>query len=204
MVPDMYVFCLAHRCITQWAKSSGVYSSKFGLLGGIHITMMLSRLHQILHREVGRVTVPELLAMFFRHYAHFDWRNRMVISPGVQSRYRRSSREPMVILTVHVPTANVARAVTAHSLRTIVSAFKRAEELLAEDGARWSNILNDISISHNNQTGAQKFLVAHNSYIKVNVQYWGPSPTQASSLVGWLESRFFRLLNGMLLTHSAD
>ncbi|EFR04098.1 DUF455 domain-containing protein [Nannizzia gypsea CBS 118893] len=197
MVPDMNVFRLAHRCITQWAKSSGVYTSKFGLLGGIHITMMLSRLHQLLHGKVGRVTIPELVAMFFHHYAHFDWKNSMVVSPGVQSRYRRSMREPMVILTVHVPTVNVARAVTAHSLRTIASAFKRAEELLAENGARWSNILRDTSISHNKETGAEKFLGAHNSYIKVNVQYWGPSPTQASSLVGWIESRFFRLLNDL-------
>ncbi|KAF3895750.1 Endonuclease/Exonuclease/phosphatase [Trichophyton interdigitale] len=197
MVPDMYVFRLAHRCITQWAKSSGVYSSKFGLLGGIHITMMLSRLHQLIHERFGRVTVPELVAMFFHHYAHFDWKNNMVVSPGVQTRYRRSLREPMVILTAHVPTVNVARAVTAPSLRTIVSAFKRAEELIGENGAKWSNILNDISISHNNQTGAEKFLAAYNSYIKVNVQYWGPSPTQASSLIGWLESRFFRLLNDL-------
>ncbi|KAM5439364.1 hypothetical protein MferCBS31731_004786 [Microsporum ferrugineum] len=197
MVPDMYVFRLAHRCITLWAKTSGVYSSKFGLLGGIHITMMLSRLHQLLHEDIGRVTVPELLTMFFHHYANFDWKNKVVDSPGTRSKYRRSLREPMVILTVHIPTINVARAVTASSLRTIISAFKRVEELLAEDGARWSNVLSDTSISYNNQTGAEKFLVAYNSYIKVNVQYWGASSTQASSLVGWLESRFIRLLNDL-------
>ncbi|KAK2863656.1 hypothetical protein FQN49_004122 [Arthroderma sp. PD_2] len=197
MIPDMHIFRLAHRCITLWAKASGVYSSKFGLLGGIHITMMLSRLHQLLHEDVGRVTVPELVSMFFHHYANFDWKNQVVDSPGKQSKYRRSLREPMVILTVHLPIVNVARAVTAPSLRTIVSALKRAEQLLAEDGATWSNVLSDTSISHNNQTGAEKFLVAYNSYIKVNVQYWGPSSTQANSLVGWLESRFFRLLNDL-------
>ncbi|KAF3481168.1 DUF455 domain-containing protein [Arthroderma uncinatum] len=196
-IPDLHIFRLAHRCITLWAKSSGVYSSKFGLLGGIHITMMLSRLHQLLHEDVGRVTAPELVSMFFRHYANFDWKNKIVDIPGKQSKYRRSLREPMVILTVHTPTINVARAVTAPSLRTIVSALKRAEQLLAEDGATWSNILSDTSISHNNQTGADKFLVTYNNYIKVNVQYWGPSSAQANSLVGWLESRFFRLLNDL-------
>src|SRR2546430_4211630 len=45
-------------------------------------------------------------------------------------------------------------------------------------------------------SGAHGFLKSYNSYIKINVQYWGLSLAKGSSVVGWLESRCLALLVG--------
>ncbi|KAK2747752.1 hypothetical protein FQN57_001782 [Myotisia sp. PD_48] len=193
-IPDMSIFSLTLRCIVAWAQASGIYSSKFGLLGGIHITMMLARLYGSLSAEIGRVTAPELLRAFFRYYARFDWENQMLDSPGCPHPYRRSQREPFVITTHYAPVINIGRAVSTPSLRIIREALTQTDRLLDEPGVTWSNALRGATLDNDN-TGAEAFLRAHSNYIKVQVQYWAASLTRGNSLVGWLESRFFHLLN---------
>ncbi|ODH24416.1 hypothetical protein ACO22_05312 [Paracoccidioides brasiliensis] len=191
------MFRLLHRVIKAWAKSRGIYSSRFGYLGGIHITLMLSRLLKLL--PPNTTSVADILRTFFNHYADFYWMEGMVYDMNFhrkQPRYNRSPRECMVILTLHYPIMNVARTASISSMRTIVDEMNRADTLISEGRLRWTSLVG-IAPQAGQPTlynSADEFLKSYNRYIKINVQYWGLSLAKGSSLIGWLESRCLLLL----------
>lgn len=158
--------------------------------------MMLSRVCKLLCREGKRVTSADMICTFFRYYASLNWEDEIVYDPSFfrdTPRYRRYINEPMVILTIHAPLVNVARVATAASTSAIVNELRRMEQLISEPDMTWSKLLGD---SKSTSVFAQEFLEAYSSYIKIHVQYWGTSLAKGSTIVGWLESRCFRLLNG--------
>jgi poly(A) polymerase Pap1 len=201
-IPDLVIFCTAQRFIKTWAKQRGIYASRFGYLGGFHITLLLSRIYKLLVRNTDTVTVADIICTFFNHYASFDWSSEMVVDPDLyktQMRYRRSAREAMVILSLHAPRVNVARTASLLSARTVIEELKRVDGLLSEAGVTWRMIIGDTASREamtDLTSGAQEFLKSYKSYIKINVQFWGTSLAKGSSLLGWLESKCVVLLVG--------
>jgi poly(A) polymerase Pap1 len=193
---------MAHRFIRAWAKQRGIYSSKFGYLGGFHITLMLSQICKLLFRDAGAITAADIICTFFNHYASFNWKTHMAFDPFFykQPRYRRSPTEPMVILSLHAPSVNVAHTASFPSVKTLISELKRADDLLSVVGVTWPRLIggrDEERTMADLPSGADEFLNSHNSYIKINVQYWGLSLAKGSTLVGWLESKCVKLLVGM-------
>jgi uncharacterized protein (UPF0248 family) len=206
-LPSLATFRLAHRCIKLWAVQRGIYSSKFGYLGGIHITLMLSWIYKQLAHDGASVSAADLLTAFFHHYARFDWQHEMVFDPffhNTKLRYQRSAREPMVVLGLHAPNTNVAYTVTKPSVKTIVSEFQIADELLSQEGMTWTEFFGnkvDSSSANEVDAGTATFLAAHDSYVQVNIQYWGRTLSKGKGLVGWVESRCLLLVVGMYLLY---
>ncbi|KAH8889755.1 hypothetical protein GQ53DRAFT_191197 [Thozetella sp. PMI_491] len=190
-VPDLVKFRLAHRTIKTWAKSRGLYSARFGYLGGIHISILLARVCKLLARD-GRsdpASVPDILATFFHHYASFDWKNEAAFDPffhKTRLQYTRTTREPLAILGYFPPSLNTSHAASLPSVRTIAEEFKQADALLSSPGAAWSALLGG--------SGAVDFLSAYKSYIKIDAQFWGLSSMKGAGFIGWLESRCVLLL----------
>jgi hypothetical protein len=143
-----------------------------------------------------------MICTFYHHYSHFDWSSQMVFDPCFHKqppRYRRSAKEPMVILGPHTPTVNVAHTASLPSVKTLVSELKRADFLLSKAGITWSQFVGGMqneSALADPLRGAHEFLQSYDSYIKITVQYWGMSLAKGSTLVGWLESRCVLLLVG--------
>ncbi|PGH28262.1 hypothetical protein AJ80_00153 [Polytolypa hystricis UAMH7299] len=196
-IPHPATFRRLHRLIKAWAKQRGIYSSKFGYLGGIHITLLLSRLFKLLPYSTS-ISPADILCTFFNHYANFDWKSDMVYDPFFHKqklRFRRWPREGMVILTHHVPLINVARTSSVPSVRTITDELKLTSARLSQ-GLSLTEFAGIRTQAGNEglPSGAREFLEAYNSYIKINVQYWGLSLSKGSTLVGWLESRCIFLL----------
>ena len=193
-VPDFVAFKLAHQAIKFWAKQRGIYAAKFGYLGGIHISILLSRVSKLISYDGKTVSVPTVLTTFFDHYANFDWKNHMAFDPFFHKRprYVRTAREPMVILGYHAPALNTAIAASPPSVRTMSDEFKRANALLSRDGMTWADFLGDET----SEPGATEFLRCYKTYIKIDAQFWGVSLAKGSSFVGWLESRCVMLLVG--------
>ncbi|CEN62964.1 hypothetical protein ASPCAL09592 [Aspergillus calidoustus] len=195
-IPDLATFRLAYRFIKTWALRRGVYSSKLGYLGGIHITLLLSRVCKLAFSTGRMASAPDLIATFFKTYAQLDWAREMVFDPGFYAappRYFRSAREPAVILTQHTPKVNVARSATVPSIRILEAEFKRMDGLLSTVGGQggdlaWSDLLGSA------EAGVEDFLAGYPSYIKVNVQHWGAGGAKGRMLVGWLEWRCVSLL----------
>lgn len=187
-VPDIVKFKLAHRFIKTWARRRGIYALKYGYLGGIPITVLLARIHKLLAHDSAVVSLSDLLATFFNHYAGFNWRADVAFDPFFhrQLNYRRTDREALAILGYAPPALNTCLAASVPSVRTIAEEFQRADKMLSEQGTTWSSFLET--------DGSADFLKSFKSYIKINVQFWGGSLTKGRGLVGWLESRCVSLL----------
>ncbi|KAI0600944.1 hypothetical protein F4775DRAFT_514409 [Biscogniauxia sp. FL1348] len=188
-IPDYAAFRIAYQLIKSWAKQRGIYAAKFGYLGGIHISILLSRVCKLLSHDGRSTSVPAILITFFNHYANFDWKTQLAFDPFFHKhlRYVRTTREPMAILGFHAPNLNTAHTASLPSVRTISEEFKRADSLLSQDGMSWSRFLGE-------DRGAAEFLASYKSYVKIDVQFWGVSLAKGSSFVGWLESRCVMLL----------
>ena len=201
-LPSFPVFRLAYRCIKLWATQRGIYSSKFGYFGGVHITLMLSWVCKRTAHDSGSVSAADLVTSFFHHYAHFDWANDMVYDAFFHKkkpRYHRSSREPMVVLGFHAPNSNVAHTATVPGVQMLGKEFRSADERLAEPGMTWETFFgalisprSDLGLS----PGAADFLGAHGNFVKVDIQFWGRTLAKGKGLVGWVESRCISLVVG--------
>ena len=202
--PSLPTFRLAYRCIKLWAVRHGLYSSKFGYLGGVHITLLLSHLHKQLSSSLGHVDAADLVCGFFHHYSRFDWKSDMVYDSFFHKttpKYQRSAREPMVILGFHAPNANVAQTSTVPGLEVIMRELKRADELLPQHRMTWERFFGHGT--EGSGAGVLEFLASHNSYAQVNIQYWGRTLSKGKGLVGWLESRCVSLVVGKCFFHHA-
>ncbi|KAI5921673.1 hypothetical protein F4810DRAFT_328616 [Camillea tinctor] len=188
-IPDYAAFRIAYQLIKSWAKQRGIYAAKFGYLGGIHISILLSRVCKLLSHDGRSIPIPTILTTFFNHYANFDWKTQLVFDPFFHKRLRyvRTAREPMAILGFHAPNLNTAHTASLPSVRTISEEFKWADSLLSQDGMKWSKFLGE-------DRGAAAFLTSYKSFVKIDVQFWGVSLAKGSSFVGWLESRCVMLL----------
>ncbi|KAF2277554.1 uncharacterized protein EI97DRAFT_449642 [Westerdykella ornata] len=193
-LPSLGAFRLAYRAIKLWALQRGVYSSKFGFLGGIHITLMLASICKGLVHVAGAVTAPALVKIFFHHYAHFDWKNDMVFDPffhKTRPRYHRSAREPMVVLGYHAPNSNAAHTSTGPGLATLVKEFKIADQRLSAVGMSWDQF---FTVPGGAENYLSEFLGSHDGYAQISMQYWGRSLSRDKGLIGWVESRSLLLV----------
>ncbi|ORY09756.1 Poly(A) polymerase type 3 [Clohesyomyces aquaticus] len=199
-LPSTSTFRTAYRCIKLWAVQRGLYSSRFGYLSGIHLTLMLSSLYKQMVHDAGSVTATDLVATFFHHYAEFDYKNSMIFDPFFHRktpRYQRSVREPVVMLGFHAPNANVAHTSTVPGLKTLVKELQMASDLLAEDRMTWEAFFGgavDATTPKDHTAGVTDFLKFYESYAKVDIQYWGRTLRKGKELVGWVESRCLLLV----------
>ncbi|KAK5651549.1 hypothetical protein OQA88_11914 [Cercophora sp. LCS_1] len=187
-IPDITTFRLAHRFIRCWAKSRGIYAARFGFLGGMQISLLLTRVYKLLPNPES-VSLPDLLITFFTHYSAFPWATHAVFDPHFHTTrlpYNRSTREPLAILGYFPPTLNTSLAASVPSTRAMATEFERAAAALQQEGMTWSTFLTT--------GGARDFLTSYKSYIKISIQYWGLSLARGSRFVGWLESRCVMLL----------
>jgi uncharacterized protein (UPF0248 family)/2'-5' RNA ligase len=200
-IPDMAKFRVAYRFVKTWAKARGIYSARFGYLGGMQISILLARVHKLLAQENPAVSVPDILTTFFHHYAEFDWKRNLVFDPFFHRQrlnYTRSSREPLAILGYFPPALNTSQAASVPSVRTVAEEFKRAVRLLdSGEVASWTEFLcggPEPDAKALSGAGASDFLGMYKSYVKIDLQYWGLSLARGAQFIGWLESRFVNVL----------
>lgn len=221
-VPDYAAFRTAYLLVKLWAKKRGIYSAKFGYLGGIHISIMLLRVCKMMSYtskgQTSSMSATTILTTFFSHYAGFDWQAQAVYDPFFHSesgsgralRYVRTAREPLAILGWHGPALNVAVAASTPTTKTIANEFQRAASKLSSPDMAWQSFVDGASKSGKSKaaeedkiltqdtmtSGAVDFLTSFKSYVKIEAQFWGVSLSKGTGFVGWLESRCTLLLVG--------
>ncbi|KAM0557916.1 hypothetical protein ACHAPJ_005080 [Fusarium lateritium] len=200
-LPDMVQYRMAHLFIKSWAQARGIYSAKFGFLGGIHISVLLAPVCKVLALESETISPADIVVTFFNHYASFDWRNSMVFDPFFHKelRYNRTFREPLCLIGWHAPALNTAPTASIPTVMTIAAEFDRANALLSEDGCTWRSLLGvepENTVGSLGNPGAREFLRTYKTYVKIDAHYWGPSQEKGGRFIGWLESRCVMLLVG--------
>ncbi|GKU15138.1 unnamed protein product [Fusarium langsethiae] len=196
-LPDMVQYRMAHLFIKSWAQARGIYSAKFGFLGGIHISVLLVPICKALASGSETVSPTDIVVTFFRHYCNFDWKNSMVFDPFFHKdlRYNRTFREPLCLLGWHAPALNTAPIASNPTVMAIAAEMERANRLLSEDGCTWNSVLGLQSTQEvGGSKGAMEFLHEFKTYIKIDANYWGPSQEKSGRFIGWLESRCVMLL----------
>lgn len=204
-LPDLATFGLAYRAIKLWATQNGIYSSKFGFLGGVHITLMLSWVYKrIVHQdatcEPHSVSASDLVATFFHYYASYNWAGDMVFDAFFHKqrpRYHRTAREPMVVLGFHSPNSNIAHTSTQPGLLTLTKKFEAASAQLMDPSLTWQDFFGACySQGPTSAAGERQFLTSYKSYVSIDIQFWGRTLAKGKSLVGWVESRCLSLVVG--------
>ncbi|KAL6791159.1 hypothetical protein GGI42DRAFT_346939 [Trichoderma sp. SZMC 28013] len=198
-IPDMTKYRVAHLFIKAWAQSRGLYSAKFGLLGGIHITSLLVPVCKALANEPEAASTADILTSFFYHYSTFDWESGLVFDPFYHRdlKYHRTLREPLCLLGWHGPSLNTASSASISTVNALASEFARAAALLSQDDMTWSKFLGlELSGTPSSliEKGAADFLGSYRTYIKISARYWGSSQQKGRRYLGWLESRFISIL----------
>ncbi|KAK1826744.1 RNA ligase superfamily-domain-containing protein [Podospora conica] len=193
-VPDLTTFRHAHRFIKSWAKAHGVYSARFGFLGGIQISILLARAQKLLTASNKTPpSLPDLITTFFTHYATFPFATHSVFDPFFHAtslpHHRSTTREPLAILGYFPPALNTTAAASVPSTRTLTHEFARTASALTTS-TTWTDLISPT-------TAATSFLTSYKSYARLSVQYWGQSPTRGRQFIGWLESRCVTLLVDM-------
>ncbi|KAI1204918.1 uncharacterized protein F4807DRAFT_300446 [Annulohypoxylon truncatum] len=188
-IPDLAVFKLAHRFIKCWAKRRGIYAAKFGYLGGIQISVLLSRIYKLISCHGRAISAPTLLTTFFTHYADFNWAEHTAYDTFSHKtlRYRRTAQESMSILGFYGPHLNTAQAASGPTVYVISQEFKRAQELLSHFMTTWPDFLGE-------DIGVVEFLITYKIFIKITAQFWSVSLAKGNSFVEWLGSKCVSLL----------
>lgn len=181
VIPDLPIFRAAHRALKQYLTAQGLSEARFGFLGGFHLTLLLTRVALTLPHDARP---HHLVRHFFKTYSEWNWERDMVypIPNRGESGYRRTHKEPIVVLSIEKPLSNLTFHASSHSLRTMVHAFTRAEGMLNENKS-WEDVCGLSS------SPEQTFLSNYKVFIRLDVHYWGNSSLQGRELIGWLESR---------------
>ncbi|KAI1468733.1 uncharacterized protein F4812DRAFT_424505 [Daldinia caldariorum] len=187
--PDLAAFRLAYYVIKCWANRRGIYAARLGYLGGIQISILLSRICKLLLYQNGSISVPMILATFYHHYAEFDWDKSMVFDPFFHETlsYVRTRREPMVILGFYGPRLNTAQTVSVSTAQTIIRELKRADAMISESEMIWAKLLDE-------NTGVKEFLGTYTTYVKITARFWSASLVKINKTLEWLESMCASLL----------
>ncbi|KAL5488244.1 hypothetical protein ACEPAI_6352 [Sanghuangporus weigelae] len=160
-VPSFSSFQLAYRLVKLFCIRCGLYAPHLRFLGDVHLEVMM---RLVAERLPESFSAFELIKEFFRTYSSFDWASQTVSVTDSRMAYRRSAREPVVILSPQSPAINAAANPKARHWHRYGRA-KRAHLLL--------------------------FFIDYSSFVKVDVGYWGASCTSARALIGYMEPECF-------------
>jgi len=180
----MEAFQAANRVLKLYLEQQGLLGARFGFLGGFHLTLLLTHIALTLPPNAK---AEHLVRQFFKTYGSWDWEADMVSPiPGRELTYKRiQHKEPMVILSIEKPVANLTFNASRNSVEALSRAFRLANEMLdARKG--WAEVCGS---GPNAKEPLELFLESHVTFIKVDVGHWGGSCLRGREVLGWLESK---------------
>lgn len=217
-LPDLQSFRIAHRFLSRYLKRRGLYSAKYGYLGGIHLSLMLNRVVKLLHLKYfslgdpgigesikldtgdgkAKLTPATIVRSFLFYYSNFEFLKNAISDPVQDTplsstfqsgRYRQ--QPPIHIPALHLPTArpNIASSCTRLSAQTIQAEFALAAQHLDEGDWAWCHRSQEETVT--------EFLGEYGAYIRISVDVWDIDEIggeKVRELVGTFESKIPSLM----------
>lgn len=183
-LPSMEAFQVANRALKLYLKQQGLLGARFGFLGGFHLTALLTRIALTLPPNSN---AEHLVRQFFKTYGSWNWEADIVSPiPERELTYKRvQQKEPMVILSIEKPVANLTFNASRNSVEVLSRAFRLADEML-NAGKGWAEVCGS---GPNTKQPLELFLESHTAFIKIDLGYWGGSCLRGREVLGWLESK---------------
>eukprot|EP01124_Arcella_intermedia_P034169 TRINITY_DN8421_c0_g1_i2.p1 TRINITY_DN8421_c0_g1~~TRINITY_DN8421_c0_g1_i2.p1 ORF type:complete len:825 (-),score=204.08 TRINITY_DN8421_c0_g1_i2:500-2974(-) len=179
VVPDYSIFKIVVVAVHYWAKKKGLYSNKFGFLGGFCWNILVARICQLYPQAS-----PELIFFkFFEIYSTWDWDNFpvMLLYQNLDQNYRQKFNfsEKMVILSLNKPYQNVARNVVKSTKKIIIQMMDQTRNEVSRGD--FDSIWMDYD-----------FFGSYNSYLKICVD--ALEKAEFIEWQAWVQSRLVDLL----------
>jgi poly(A) polymerase Pap1/uncharacterized protein (UPF0248 family) len=207
-MPALPAFRTAHRFLSLYLRRRGLYSARFGYLGGIHLSLMLNRVVKLIvlsskdkKSDTNSLTAATIVRTFLQYYASFDWSTKIVCDPSQDtnlSTLKRSHREPVVIRSIFTPTArpNVSESCSSLSAQTFTSEFALANGKLAEGLWKWA--------LRSEQESVSDFLNDATLFIRIKLDTWDlqmQDSDQIRKTIGTVESKMPGILVSLTRIH---
>jgi poly(A) polymerase Pap1 len=198
-ISNLEYYRTAHRFLSLYLKSRGLYSAKFGYLGGIHLSLMLNRVVKLQaskQPDSSQLSPAAIVRGFFTYYAAFEWASDIVVDPSLPKPPKpitRSPRDAVFIHAIHLPTArpNVASSCTRLSAQALTDEFDLAVEKLEEEND-WKWFLRSSTEC------VSDFINGFGAFVRITVDAWDLDEDHGVSnvrdIIGILESRMMRLM----------
>ncbi|KAJ3889033.1 hypothetical protein GG344DRAFT_52462 [Lentinula edodes] len=194
-------FRTAHRAIKLFLVVQGLFGSRFGFLGGFHLTILLSRVTLTLVSTSGSEELEShhLVRQFFLTYGHWNWERDAVSAipsqevesnPASGLSRHLSTKATMVVLSIERPSSNLTSNASRHSVEVMRRAFEKADRML-EECRNWAEV---CGLEPEGEAPYQVFLKQHKVLMKLDINFWGGSNLKGRAVIGWLESRIVSLL----------
>ena len=136
LVPNVYVFRLALRCIKLWASRRAIYSNVLGFLGGVAWAMLVARICQLYPNEVAGAIVSR----FFIILLQWKWPQPVLLkqiedgplpirvwNPRL---YPTDRLHRMPIITPAYPSMCATHNVTQSTQMVMTEEFRRGSEVV--------------------------------------------------------------------------
>jgi poly(A) polymerase Pap1 len=193
-IPDLGQFRIAHIFIREWAQARGVFSSHHGYLCGTSLSVMLTAVSKHLALQLDALdgasgdtfAACQLVAAFFHDYADFDFASKVVCDPYYypdMPASRQTRGDGMTIMGWHLPFRNIATMSTKHSANVLSQELERARSALKDVSLNWS------SLQGQPHQSASRFISHFQTFIKIDVSYWGSSAERGRLFSSWVGSR---------------
>lgn len=192
VLPSLPTFRVAHRALKHLLTSRGFSGARFGFLGGFHLTLLLTRVALV---SPSTAKAHHLVEAFLQIYSQWDWQRDIVYPIPTQNSetmpYKRVlQKEPMVILSIERPLANLGSHASRNSVEALSNGLKQAYDMLKE-GKGWSELCGFGGVESGAGTSPlNDFLSSHKAFVRLNVHLWGGNCMKGRATVGYLESRF--------------
>ena len=202
IIPNHEIFKLSYLVIKRWACQNGLMSSRFGYLDETQLIWMVVKICT-LAQPTAQHSVASVVQEFFTFYSSLNYDSEIVSVSSdapTKSAQRQSYGPGMAVLSYHSPTVNISNVKSKRAMSIIKSEFARTEAQLKSQNWNFDSLVNGSSVSDTCSGSLDdprmRFFSSFQSYIKINVSYWGSSLTQGGEFFDWVDMMVSSYANG--------
>jgi len=135
-VPDVAKFQTLLKLVKLWAQRRGVYSDKFGFLGGFSWAILAS----FVCKNFASLSIQQLVCKFFKTFSEWEWSQPIFITPS--SNYQPNKKKDlMVVMTCVKPFKNSTQHISRSTKQILREELHRADTLCKEIEEPWRKLV---------------------------------------------------------------
>lgn len=180
LVPNVEEFCSVLKIIKHWAKKRGIYSTKFGYLGGAAWTILVANICQ----RFPQLSEENLILEFYKTFSRWDWSVPVALDGAHPKKFmsymEKNGEQCMSIIAPVFPSINSAFSVGKFTQKIIIEELYRGKNLLYQilkGNLPWDALFDEHT----------EFFMRYDSYLRLDVS--ASSDTSYRTWTAFLKSK---------------